>query len=598
MIIRVLLAAVIASGIVSCSTQRGAKQGSTKNRTTYLDPATEKKSELFYNFLKGEMALNEERTDDAVIHLSEAGTLSSGSDEVLRSQLVALKIEQGDLDGALIENEKVLSGKALASDYILQGAILDTLGRFEEAKKAYETSLKLEPENLVTRLYLAQCLYALKQIPAAEKEIASVIKQEPKLSLAHFYAGTLARERGDLKIAAKHILKARILEPENKKIQLTYLALLLQDRRVKEARNILDELNEKWGQSTLSLVIKATSSLLDQGDKEKAKEFLQTFLGEDAIEAQELRRHVGIVQVEQRNFESAIQTLSIVLSKDPSDAKARYFLGTAYAALGLKKRSVVELRKIPDSDQMYIEAQTFASFLLRQLGELKEAEVSVRQALEKIDGTDQNLELFLVDILRAAGNYDDAAEVMESILERDRKDPKTLFLYGTILDEEGDRDEAMKVMEELIVIDPHHAQALNFIAYTLADHGTNLDQALNLSQQALSEFPDDGFFLDTLGWVYFKKGEFQKAIDILARAVNLTGDDMVILEHYAEALRSNGQVGKALSVYISVAQRDSESLDRKDLSIQKRSRTKISEILSESPDLKKIAEASGYISGN
>lgn len=594
MIDRIILAALLATGIISCATQGGNRRDLERNKTTYLDPATEKKSELFYKFLKGEMALNEERTDDAVLHLSEAGKLSSGSDEVLRSQLVSLKIEQGDLEGALIENEKVLAGKANPGDFILHGSILDSLGRFEEARKVYESTLKLEPNNLIARLYLAQSLYSLKLIPAAENEIAYVIKQEPKLALAHFYAGTLARERGDLKTASKHLLKARILEPENKKIQLTYLTLLLQDGRIREARAVIDELSERWGQSTLALVIKATSSLLDQGDKEKTLGFLETFLGEEAIELQELRRHVGIVQVEQRDFESALLTLGIVLAKDPVDAKARYFLGTAYAALGLKKRSVTELRRVDSTDPMYIEAQTFASFLLRQLGELEEAEVSVRSALEKIEGTDQNLELFLIDILRSAEKYSEAEDVIETILERDRKDPKSLFLYGTILDEQGDRDEAMKIMEELILIDPNHAQALNFIAYTLAENGEDLDQALKLSQQALSEFPDDGFFLDTLGWIYFKKGEFEKSIEILARAVNLTGDDLVILEHYAAALNGNGQMGKALSVYISIAQRESDSLAKKDLSIQKRSRTKISEILTKSPDLKKIAEASGY----
>jgi Flp pilus assembly protein TadD len=80
-------------------------------------------------------------------------------------------------------------------------------------------------------------------------------------------------------------------------------------------------------------------------------------------------------------------------------------------------------------------------------------------------------------------------------------------------------------MRKVIALDPKNANALNYLGYTYADLGQNLDEAEQLVIEALKYKANDGFITDSLGWVYYKKGEYTKALDYLRKAHELVPDD-------------------------------------------------------------------------
>ena len=76
-------------------------------------------------------------------------------------------------------------------------------------------------------------------------------------------------------------------------------------------------------------------------------------------------------------------------------------------------------------------------------------------------------------------------------------------------------------MKEVIALTPDDPQALNYFGYTYAEMGINLDEALQYLKKAVSLRPDDGFFRDSLGWIYFKMKRYDDAILNLERATEL-----------------------------------------------------------------------------
>ena len=104
-------------------------------------------------------------------------------------------------------------------------------------------------------------------------------------------------------------------------------------------------------------------------------------------------------------------------------------------------------------------------------------------------------------------------------------------------------------MKKTIALDPEHASALNYLGYTYADLGINLDEAEALIKKALSIKPDDGYITDSLGWVYFKKGQYAEAIEWLKKAALLTPEDPVILEHLGDAYYRVGDTEQAARYY-------------------------------------------------
>ena len=98
-------------------------------------------------------------------------------------------------------------------------------------------------------------------------------------------------------------------------------------------------------------------------------------------------------------------------------------------------------------------------------------------------------------------------------------------------------------------INPSNAPALNYLGYTYAESGAQLDEAEKLIKRALVIEPDDGFYVDSLGWVYYQQGNYSRAVAELERAVNLTGNDPTITEHLGDAYRKLGKVREARHQY-------------------------------------------------
>lgn len=588
--------------ITGCSINKSVPesgQNTTTSTATFanlppLDEESQKKSDLIYNFLKGELEANEENLEEAQYYFEKASELSEDTHPALHRQLIKIYLEQGELAKVLQENKFLVEKYPDYEVLFLQASIYDALGKYDEAIRFYRQAITFSPDRFIAQIFLASSLYAQGDISSTIVELVKATKLLPDSALGHYYLGGVYRDNNNYLKSERALKKALNLDPDNRKIELSYIYTLILNDKIKEARSLLASAEERWELKSLLVIRLVIDQLLAVDNKDRAIEFLISFIGKEAIDPHELRRHVAILQIEQREFDYAIQNLQILLTTHPEDSKARYFLGTAYAATGLKNRSVVELAKIGPEDQMYIEAKTFASFLLRQLNRLNEAEESIRGALQTLVEPDRSLQLFLIDILRANDKYKEAQVVVEQILSDDPEDEKALYIYATILNEAGRTQNAIKIMEALLVFAPEHPQALNFVAYHLAESGQELDRALSMGLKAMSAYPEDGYFIDTVGWIYYKMGEIEKSLDLLARAVNLTGDDTVILEHYAHALEAAGNFDKALRQFITIANKLNTPVTKKDKEIKRRSQDRISYLLLRNPDLRKIADSAGY----
>ncbi len=131
-----------------------------------------------------------------------------------------------------------------------------------------------------------------------------------------------------------------------------------------------------------------------------------------------------------------------------------------------------------------------------------------------------------------------------------------------VLDKLGQREQAIECAKKAIEKAEDYVEALNFMGYTYAEEGVNLDEAELLIKKALSIQPDDGYVTDSLGWVYFKKGKNDQAILYLEKAHDLISDDPVIAEHLGDAYMVGGNFNKALQAYQKALKLMKESKDK------------------------------------
>ncbi len=104
-------------------------------------------------------------------------------------------------------------------------------------------------------------------------------------------------------------------------------------------------------------------------------------------------------------------------------------------------------------------------------------------------------------------------------------------------------------LKKAIEINPKNADALNYLGYSYAEKNINLSEAYELVMRALEIKPDDGYIIDSLGWVYYRQGKYDLALKTLQKAVEITKDDPVVLEHLGDVYKELGESEKALEYW-------------------------------------------------
>jgi len=206
------------------------------------------------------------------------------------------------------------------------------------------------------------------------------------------------------------------------------------------------------------------------------------------------------------------------------------------------------LSKIPESDEHYLRAVRFRIHLLIDGARFSEArELILHQQKAHPDES----EYWLLEASLAQGQNDlaGARDILKKAEARWPKDTDLLYSLGIVLDKLGQREEGLATMERIITLDPEHADALNYVGYVLADESRDLDRAMVLITRALEREPDSGYIIDSLAWLYFRKGELDRAWDEIRRAVERVNDDPVVWEHYGDIAAARGKAAKAREGY-------------------------------------------------
>jgi tetratricopeptide (TPR) repeat protein len=109
-----------------------------------------------------------------------------------------------------------------------------------------------------------------------------------------------------------------------------------------------------------------------------------------------------------------------------------------------------------------------------------------------------------------------------------------------IYDAQKKYDKAKEYYEKVLKINPKFAPAANNLAYLYLEPGGNVDEALNLAQEAKRQFPEDPHISDTIGWAYYKKNVFSRAVGYLQEAKEKIPENPVVRYHLGMAYYKNG----------------------------------------------------------
>jgi tetratricopeptide (TPR) repeat protein len=285
---------------------------------------------------------------------------------------------------------------------------------------------------------------------------------------------------------------------------------------------------------------------------------------EPAFDVGLLLPHLGFAYQELGQHDKAVATFEEARRLSPNDPNTAAYLADANIA-AKKYPAALEAAKSgltddPD-DLRLIRLQAQA---LRHTGKPDQAVEVLEESVRK-HSDDPMAYLALAQFYGDIDRGPEAIRVLEGAQTKFPADDTIAFELGATLDRLKRFADAEAAFKRLIARDPQNAAALNYLGYMLAERGERLDESVGYVQKALEIEPDNGSYLDSLGWAYFKADKLDLAEGNLKRAADQLTTNSVVQDHYGDVLLKLGRYEDAIAAFNRALSGDGDSIDRADI---------------------------------
>jgi tetratricopeptide (TPR) repeat protein len=235
--------------------------------------------------------------------------------------------------------------------------------------------------------------------------------------------------------------------------------------------------------------------------------------------------------------DSATIFARMALHLNPALSEANIIIGNILARHQRLDEAIYEFKQIDKDSELHSKAQQQIADLYAEQGKEDEAIKILKSLYSDNDNVDALIQIG--DIYRYKEDYQNAVKTYDKVLGLEEEIPEKYWhvLYARGMSHERlknykkSEEDLLKALEYR----PNHPFILNYLGYSWTDQGVNLEKALNMIEKASQDKPDDGYIADSLGWVYYKMGDFESAITHLERAVELLPYDATINDHLGDA---------------------------------------------------------------
>ena len=477
-----------------------------------------------------------------------------------------LRLDRGEAEAAAeaFRRVAVLTPENRAATGFLIEALLKAK-KGEEAEVALGELLARDPAALEARITLADlqgergdhtaALDTLRSAPAAQRD-------DPRLQRQ---IGSALYRAGDLEgaLAAAEAVLTR--EPGERQPALLKALVLAAQGKNREAGELLAGLRRE-DPANLALAGMQARLLVREGRAAEGAELLAALrrdlaAGGKAKEAEEAGLEIVRVHAEGEQWDAAVAAAAeLAAAADPEVRKA---------ALALRLDALSELERHAEALALLEERDGGTGAAERDFAG-KRAELLVRTGrgaegealLADLAASEKPEEvLAAVQAYHRLERYEASIAPLERLLARQPATAPVAFLLGAAHEREGERGEAESAFRRALEIEPGFHPALNYLGYMLAEKGERLEEALGLVRRAVALEPDNGAYVDSLGWAHFQLGQYQEALSYLERAARLEPGDATIYEHLADTYRALGRDDDALQLYRRALALDDENAD-------------------------------------
>ena len=442
--------------------------------------------------------------------------------------LAEVYVDQGDFAEAVSLLRKIPADEMDGHWLGLLGYAYTQNHEVEKAVATYQKALAQDPDNQDLERAYAEALMASGRSAAAHAELEKMLKAQPDDAATYLRLGRLDRQQGKFDQARQELDKARSLSPDN--LEIPYEQVQLEDAVGNEDK-----------------AIQILQALLKQSEKPQG----QYTAGEANNRAVFLER-LGSIYRNEEKYDQAIEVFKqLVALGNRQTARGE---GLIVETLRLARQPQKALEEADAAIQKDPGDRTLHLLRASMLGEQGHVDEAVQQLKSLLDGKAGDAEIYraMAQVDSQGKRFAEAEAAAHKALELGAKPEEQEyghFLLGSIYEREKKYDQAEAEFKKVLNADPLNAAASNYLGYMLADRGVRLEESVKYIQKALELEPNNGAYLDSLGWAYYKMNRFDQAANQLEKAARLISSDPTIHEHLGHTYLQLGKKREAQQLF-------------------------------------------------
>jgi len=450
----------------------------------------------------------------------KAQAVEPDSEDVVLN-LARLYAESGDLTHAAKVIEDVPEADRSPKMELALGAAFEQLKQPKEAIAAYRRAVDQDNDDAHARGTLAQALFNDNQLDEALKEFQELAKADPEDAGALIHIAEVQQRQEKYAEALKTIRQARKKDPES--LEAGYHEGLLLDvlGRFDEAVEVYEKMVDLTSHA---------NGAYKADEKNNRGIFLE---------------RLGAVYQEQNKVDQAVATYQKLIDMGGETAVNGYKAQVgAYTDAKQFDKAVEVARKAVAANPTDNEMKLILAGELADQGKTDEG-LALTKSLLTNSKDDRAVWIGLGQIYVRARRWKEAEEAFnkaEPLTTRKEDRSYLLFLRGEMAERQKHYEPAEQFFRQVLDLDPTSTMTLNYLGYMLADKNMRLPEALKMIRKAVEIEPMNGAYLDSLGWVYFKMGEYELAEENLRQAVQRDSTDPTVHDHLAELYEKTGRI--------------------------------------------------------
>jgi tetratricopeptide (TPR) repeat protein len=449
---------------------------------------------------------------------------------------------------------------------LLDRAFISSLadGDIDEAVKLADRILAVDKTNRVARLVIGVRDLRQRKYASAQSNINQSVRGPITDLVATLLSGWASYGAGDTKTAIANIDKltgpewypifkdlhsAMILELAGKEREAGVRlerAYKLEDSMLRVSDDYARWLSRNKDAASATAIYEAFDKKLPrhplvlEGLREsKAGKKLPPLVDSPQTGAAEALYGIGATLTRRGGEDLALVYLQLALYLSPNHPLALLSLADLYESVKKPAMAIKVYERMPASSPLRRNAQIQLAVSL-DAAERSDEAIKILKNVTTEDPKDLEAVMALGNVERGRKKFAECAQTysrgIDVLPATNEKTNWVYYYYRGICEERSKQWSKAEVdMRKALELQPEQPHVLNYLGYSWIDQGINLDEGMRMIKRAVDQRPDDGYIVDSLGWAYYRIGNFEDAVKNLERAIDLKPEDPTINDHLGDA---------------------------------------------------------------